>query len=226
MTQKIIVTVSLFFLLLSSGCVHQLRYKENLFEYQLVPIPVHKRIDKVAGLNLLLDQRPEDELDKCPPDKRLYHNFAQNVTNLLLQDFQKSQLFKEIHWPAQSTDDIVIDGFINRFMWDGRDTFAGRIQKGEGPLGWLAVFCPVVALPFLLGAPLRQEYCMIDISLEVKDNKTGVIITYVKEISKAKQGIISLYGCSSEAGQDVTDAFRQVAEKLKEDLAEKIKDSK
>lgn len=215
MTQKIILTVNLLSLLLFSGCAPRY-FKENLFDYQLSSIPAHQRIDKVAGLNLLLDQRPEDELGKCPPDKRLYHNFAQNVTNLLLQDFQKSQLFKEIHSPAQSTDDIVINGSINRFFFEhGEKTWVGKSYEQ-----WWSFFFPLISLSLLCGAPYANEYCIIDISLEVKENKINTTFINFRESAKAVQGLGMRTG---ECGRDVTKAFRQVAEKLKEDLSAKIK---
>jgi len=211
MSKRILIGFTLLTLWFCAGCVHQYHYKENLFDYQPTSVSVRQRIDKVVGLNILLDQRPENELGKRPPDKRLYHNFAQNVTELLLQDFQKSQIFKEIHSPAQATDDIIISGSITRFFFEGWEkTWLGKAYES-----WWSFFFPPISLSLLFGVPYANEYCIIEISLEVKDNKANAILANFTESAKAVQGISM---GTNKLGQDVTEAFRQVAEKLKSNL--------
>ena len=211
MSKKILISFVLLTLGLCAGCAHQCHYKDNLFDYQPTSISARHRINKVAGLNILLDQRPENELSKRPPDKRLYHNFAQNVTELLLQDFQKSQIFKEIHSPAQTTDDIIINGSITRFFFEGWEkTWLGKAYES-----WWSFFFPPISLSLLFGVPYANEYCIIEISLEVKDNKTNAILANFTESAKAVQGISI---GTNKLGQDVTEAFRQVVEKLKSNL--------
>lgn len=211
MSKKILIGFALLTLGLCTGCAHQYHYKENLFDYQPTSVPLRQRIDKVVGLNTLLDQRPENELSKRPPDKRLYHDFAQNVTDFLLQDFQMSNLFKEIHSPAQTTDDIVISGSINRFFFEGwKKTWLGNAYES-----WWGFFFPPISLSLLFGAPYANEYCIIDISLEVKDNKANTTLARFTESAKAVQGISM---GTNKLGQDVTEAFRQVTRRLKENL--------
>lgn len=211
MPKRILITVLVLVLGFCTGCAHQFRYKEDLFNYQPTPILAHQRIDKVVGLNVLLDQRPDNERGNIPPDKRFHRYFAEAATELLLQDFQKSQLFKEIHSPAQPTDDIVIDGSINRFFFEAWErTWLGNAYEQ----GW-SFFFPPISLSLLFGAPYANEYCIIEISLEVKDNKTNATLTTFKEHAKETQGISM---GTTECGQDVTKAFCQITQKLKENL--------
>ena len=211
MVKRLFVGITILILGFCLGCAHQLRYKDSLFEYRITSIPANQRIDRVVGLNLLLDQRPENEINKRPPDKRLYYNFTQAVTDLLLQDFQKSQLFKEVHSPAQATDDIIINGSINRFFWEGwKKTWLGNAY-GQ----WWGALFPPISLILLFGAPYANEYCIIEISLEVKDNKTNATLANFTESVKAVQG---LGMGTSECGQAVARAFSQITKRLKENL--------
>jgi len=213
MSKRILIGVMVLALGFCVGCAHRFPYKENPLDYQPTPIPAHQRIDKIVGLNLLLDQRPENERGKLPPDKRLYHNFTQSFTNLLLQNFQKSQIFKEIHSPAQPTDDLIINGSINRLFFEGWEkTWLGKAYES-----WWSFFFPPISLSLLFGAPYANEYCIIDISLEVKDNKTNTTLARFTESAKAVQGISM---GTNECGQDVTQAFQQITKELKENLLE------
>lgn len=216
MQAKIIIGISLGCFILCSGCAigRQLHYEDDLFDYQ--SSPSLEKINKVVGLEELLDKRPAGERNKLPPDQLVYQSAPKRITNVLLKDFQESGLFKEIHSPAQPQDDYVIHGSIERFIWEWRDTGYSKFTQ----TGLVVIFLPFLRLPTLFGAPDKQEYCMVDISLEVKDNKTGRVIANIRESAKASRGI-SMYTLA--LGQDVSEAFRSVAEKLKRKLAEAIK---
>lgn len=216
MFKKAAIWLTLLSLGLSTGCASKISYRKDLFQYQPARIASNKRIDKVVGLNLLLDKRPEEERMRLPPDPYIFESVAERVTLLFLEDFKKSHLFKEIHFPAQATDDLIIDGVINRFFWEQwEQTFWGDVYSFP-----LTAIFPIIALPVFLGAPTQREYCIIDISLEIKDNKNNEALAQIRESSKSTQGI-SFYG-PRLLGKDVTEAFCSVTDKLKKELVEKI----
>ncbi len=210
MFKKAFIGISLLLLVSCLGCATRMTYKDNLFEYQ--PALSKQKIDKVVGLNLLLDKRPEVEKKNLPPDKYIYDSVSERVTLLLVDDFKKSNLFREIHSPAQPTDDIIIDGTIDRLFWEPcKKTAYGQVS--ENPISGLF---PLVGIVGVLGASHRQEYTIITLSLTVKDNKNDKVLANLQKTAKAAKGI-SFY--TKELGQDVALSFRTVTQKLKEDLA-------
>jgi hypothetical protein len=173
----------------------------------------------IVGMNELSDKRPSDEEYRFPPDSicnspsPVNQTVSRRITSVLLKDFRGSGLFKEIHCPAQPQDDYVISGSIERLVMQPQRTFFEK--------NFLVGFFPVLQLPLLFGATFRQECCIVDISLEIIDNKTNTVIANIRESSKAVLDV-SIY--DSELGRDVTEAFCNVVNKLKKDLAEKIND--
>jgi hypothetical protein len=170
-------------------------------------------------MNELLDKRPSDEEYRFPPDSicnsplDVNQTVSRRITEVLLKDFQDSGLFKEIHCPVKPQDDYVINGSIERLIMQSQKTSFVR--------NFLVGFFPVLQLPLLFGATFMQECCIVDISLEVRDNKTNTVIANIRESSKSVLDV-SIY--DSELGSDVTEAFCNVIGKLKKDLAEKISD--
>ena len=203
-----------------AGCATAIHTKP-LFQYeippyQVSPLPSEKRINKIAGFNKLLDNRPRGKDILKSGYEAMRQSASDKIGSLLVTDFEKSQVFKGIHCPAQPTDDIVINYSIDSFEWEHREkTFTGKLQ--ECPL---VVFLPVLALPFLAGAPICREHYIINILLEIKDNKTGAIIAQLKESFKVVQAV-SLYS-SSKLKQDATETFSNVVNKFKKELSEKI----
>lgn len=191
-------------------------FQYEISPYQISPLPFEKRINKIAGFNKFLDNRPQGGKEILSGYEAMRQSLSDKISFLLVTDFEKSQVFKVIHCPVQSTDDIVINYSIDRFEWEHREkTFTGKLQ--ECPL---TVFLPVLALPFLAGAPILREHYVIDILLEIKDNKTGAIIAQLKESFKVVQAV-SLYS-SSKLKQDATETFSNVVNKFKKELSEKI----
>jgi len=219
MFKKLFIWFNLFLLGLCTGCAPLGYYEKNLFEYQPKPVfSNNKRIDKVAGLNLFLDKRLEGVKDTqgffglSAGNKHTRKTVGETITILLLEDFKKSNLFKEIHYPPQAGDEIIISGSIDTFLNDSKLTFFSKAQSGGNILGFLF---PPLGVAIFFGAPALQESCTIDISLEVKDSKSGMLLANFKESAKVAKGV-SVYRWG--AGQAVTDSFREVAGKLKEDL--------
>lgn len=221
---NLIFLVFLSFSVFLSGCAsstpsiyHNLNV---LSQYHVSTLPSEKKINKAVGLNWLVDSRPLKERDNLPPGRRtLKQPLSDRVTSILLKDFEKSRIFKEIHSPSLPRDDIVITGSINRLLWDSKQTSWGKFYNGFMGQLLTITFLPS-RLPSLLGAPERLEYCAVDISLEAKDNKTGAIIASFNAFSKEEIKIRNPYG--PYVGKSATIAFSNVANQLKKDLGEKI----
>jgi hypothetical protein len=158
----------------------------------------------VVGLNMLVDDRPSGDIAYTKSIKDL----AEKVTSKILEDFDKSKLFKEIHYPAQPGDDIVINGTIDRFMWKLYAT----------PISYMPFLCLVV----YFGVPCNEAYGIAGITLEVKDNKTNSLIAKLVESSKMESQYTLYNFKAGEAGSELEEAFRDVAKKLKEDLLNRI----
>lgn len=225
MFEKLFIWFNLFSLILCTGCAPVGYYEKNLFEYQPKPVfSNNKRIDKVVGVNLLLDKRFEEKKDTGedvrkpqrgffgfpPGNKHTRKTVGETITIILLEDFKKSNLFKEIHYPPQAGDEIIISGSLHTLLNDSKLTFFGEAQRNI----WGFLF-PPVGVAIFFGAPALQESCTIDISLEVKDNKSGMLLANFKESAKTIKGV-SVYRWG--AGEAVTNSFREVAGKLKENL--------
>ncbi|HOX54228.1 MAG: hypothetical protein PHI86_00550 [Candidatus Omnitrophica bacterium] len=189
-------------LLVVSGCAS---LNANVpFEYQPSLVANARTIDKVVGLNMLLDKRPESDIAYTKSIK----DVSEKITSKLLEDFDKSKIFKEIHYPAQSKDDITINGTVDRFMWKLYST----------PISYI----PLLNLVIYFGVPCYESYGVADITLEIKDNRTGAIIVTLKESSKIETSYTLYDFKAGEAGAELSDAFRDVAKKLKEDILTKV----
>jgi hypothetical protein len=174
------------------------------FRYQPSLVSYGKQIEKTVGLNMLEDKRPEGDIAYTKSIK----DVAEKVTSKLLEDLEKSKIFREIHYPAQSDDDLTIDGTINRFIWKFYST----------PISYI----PGINLAIYFGAPCYDAYGIASIALEVKDNKTGNMLATIDESSEIRDSY-SLYNFKAgEAGAELSEAFRDVAKKLKTGLITKI----
>ncbi len=133
------------------------------FRYQPSLIPVTQKVDKIAGINMLTDNRPKGDISYTVSIK----DISEKVTSKLLEDFEKSKIFTEIHYPAQLDDDIVINGTIDRFIWKLYAT-------------------PVAYIPLLpyFGVPCYEAYGIAGVTLKMQDNKTGTLFGEFSEESK------------------------------------------
>ena len=174
------------------------------FRYQPSLISSVKKVDKTVGLNMLSDKRPEADLAYTKSIK----DISEKVTSKLLEDFEKSKMFKEIHFPAQAGDDIIIDGTINRFMWKLYAT----------PISYI----PILNLACYFGVPVNDVYGIAGIALEVKDSKSGKIIGKFEESSRVDNSYTLYNFKAGEAGNELQDAFRDVSKLLKIDLLTKV----
>ncbi len=170
------------------------------FRYQPSLVSCNKKIDKTVGLNMLLDKRPDG--DKAYTES--IKDVSEKVTAKLLEDLDKSKIFKEIHYPSQVGDDIVINGTIDRFMWK---FYAKTIY-----------YIPVLNLVCYFGVPYADAYGIAGITLQVKDNKTGKVLYSFAEESKMVNSYTFYNVKAGDSGAELAEAFRDVGKKLKEDL--------
>ena len=215
MPKKLITWLSIICFSFCYGCAHY-HYQDDLFKCPVLPSAI--KINKAIGMNELLDNRPNDEKGYFPPDNLCNKFQAENqtvskrITEVLLKNFQESGLFKEIHFSVQPQDNYVINGSIERLVMKSKSTF-----WTSNPL--VGIF-PPLQFPVLFGVAFNQQYCIVDISLEVRNNQTNTITASIRASSRV---VLNMSIYDSEAGKDVTEAFCNVVNQLKKELSEKIK---
>lgn len=197
-TKALLILALLFLLISLCGCAS---LNGNVpFQYQPSLISSTKTIDKTVGLNMLFDKRSEKDIKYTESIK----DISEKITSKLLEDFEKSKIFKEIHYPARPEDDIIISGTIDRFIWQMYSTTINYI--------------PGINLAIYFGVPCYKAYGAAGITLEIKDTESGLTIGTLKKTSEIETPY-SLYNFKAgEAGAELADAFRDVAKQLKEGL--------
>jgi len=188
-----------------SGCTHL--NSEVPFSYEPSSVAVSKNIEKTAGFNLLLDKRPESDIAYTDVIK----DVSEKVTVKIIEDFDRSKIFKEIYFPLRGNEDVVINGTLNRFMWKK------HVWKWE--------YIPGVDLLLeLMGVPGMTFDATADITLEFKDAKSGEVLGVFRQSSTTTRTVNAYANpLPQNVGGELSDAFREVVNKLKCDLLEKIK---
>lgn len=197
--------VCLLIIISFSGCTHL--NSEVPFSYEPSSVAVSKSINKTVGFNLILDKRPESDV-ACT---NMIKNISEKVTVKIIEDFDRSKIFKEIYFPPQGNEDIIINGTLNRFMW----------KKHV----WEWEYIPGIDLLLeIMGVPGSTFYATVDITLELKNAKSGVTLGIFRESSMITRSV-NLYTnpLPQNVGGELSDAFRDVVKKLKCDLLKKIK---
>lgn len=199
MSKKIVLlSILCFSIIILNGCASL--NGDVPFRYQLSLTSYNKKIEKTVGLNMLVDKRPDGDRAYTESIK----DVSEKVTAKLLEDFDKSKIFKEIHYPSQPGDDIVINGRIDRFMWK---FYAKTIY-----------YIPIFNLVCYFGVPYADAYGIAGITLEVRDNKAGKVLYSFAEESKMVNSYSFYNVKAGDSGAELAEAFRGVAKKLKEDL--------
>ena len=186
-------------ILASSGCASL--NSSVPFQYQPSLLSSGQPIDKSAAFTLLTDDRPEKDRKytksiKDVPDK---------ITSKLIEDFQASRLFKDVHYLPQDGDDIILSGTIRRFKWK---LYAAPIT-----------YIPYVNLVVLLGIPSQTAYGVVEIELVLKDKATGEELGRFSAASEVKTHYTIYNIKSGEAGAELAESLRDVAKDLKQDIA-------
>jgi len=174
------------------------------FNYQPSLLASTETINKTAGMELLIDQRPE----KDEAYTKSIKDVSEKVTSKLIEDFEQSRLFENIHFSQEVGDDFIIEGVVNRFMWKMYAT----------PISYI----PLINLVIYFGVPCSESYGIAEITLIVKDARSGKILGTFKSESKVTD-VYTLYNVKAgEAGAELAEAFRNVAKDLKEQIVRKI----
>jgi hypothetical protein len=175
------------------------------FRYQPSLLPATKTIEKTAGMNLLIDKRPHGDVAYTESIK----DVTEKITSKLIEDFEESRLFKDIHFSVQTDDDLIIEGSVNRFMWKMYAT----------PITYI----PLLNIIIYFGVPCNEAYGVVDISLVVKEAASGKVLATFQADSKVVNSY-SLYNFKAgEAGAELSEAFRNVAKELKEQISQNIR---
>lgn len=168
-----------------------------------VPSLIERDLDIRVGMEPLKDVRPA-------LDKELTRNItdvSKEVSEKLLEYFKQGTL-RNINYPSQDDDDLVIIGEIRRFVWHGYSK--------------IATYIPLVNLYVYMGLPCKTAYSFTHIYLELRDNKTGKLIDTFEEFSKVAKNY-NLYEIKKiDSAAELEDSFKDVASKLRGRIAYKI----
>lgn len=191
-------------ILLFSGCV-PFRLGDKVFLYKPILVPTTGKIEKTVGLNVLANGLPEKDKTYA----KNMPNLCERITTKIVEDFSTSGIFSNIHLDSQPQDDISINGTVNRFSWEYR----------QNPKSWIPLAGPFIS-------PGWFTCGVVDITLEIKDNKTGIIIGVIQKSSEIK-GNYSMYEMpghmhGDEAEIELIKAFRDVVHGLKQDILVKF----
>ena len=77
-------------------------------------------------------------------------------------------------------------------------------------------------LVIYFGVPCNEAYAEADITLEIKDSQTGAIIGTIQESSRVENAYTIYNMKAGEAGAELSEAFRDVAKKLKQDFFTRV----
>ena len=173
------------------------------FGYQPSLIAVSKKVNKNVGFDVLIDKRPSNEVKAT---ERPIQDVTNKITYKIIEDFRSSGIFTEVNFPAKDTDDLIIKGEINKFIWREDNN-------------WFAViFLPLV----YFGLPVGDYVGEADITLKVIDNKTGQVLGTVRGAGEQRL-TVTLYSMSvGEIGSELAEAFRQCVKQLKEKILTEI----
>ena len=201
--KKISLFIASILILFSTGCAS---LNGNVpFQYQPSLLASSETINKDAGMNLLIDQRPEGDKSYTKSIK----DIPEKVTSKLIEDFEKSRLFKDIHFSSKTGDALIIEGTVNRFMWKLYDT----------PIGYV----PLLNIVLFFGVPCYESYGIADITLTIKDSANNRVLGKFHSESKVTDEY-SIYNFKAgEAGAELAEALRNVAKDLKQQIAHSIK---
>ena len=204
MSEKIRILLAVSILIICfSGCVS---LNGNLpFEYQPSLLSSSHTIDKKVGMDLFQDGRPKDDVENTESIK----DISEKITSKLIEDFEKSKLFEDLHFSQRVEDDLIIEGTVNRFMWEMHMT----------PI----VYIPLVNFAVYFGATCIKSNGIADITLVVKDAKNGKALGTFQADSKVSESYTMYKMKAGAAGAELAEAFRTVAKDLKQQIAKIIK---
>ena len=157
-------------------------------------------INAKAGLQILQDKRPGDEQRAL----KNISNVNEQLTSLLLQDFQQVKLFESLELmtdPARA--DITLRGEIRSLTWRSR---------------WSPItFIPYLNLITFFGFPAGDNTGGVRIYLEAVNSRTGEVLARYEKSSGASR-TYSIYQATDyrvSGGEETREALRAVFDELK-----------
>lgn len=200
MKKKLSVLVLLLTIAGVSGCTS---LKGNVpFQYQPSLVNSTKTVEKSIGFNILADERPEKDVKST---KKTIKDVPNKITYKIMEDFKSSDIFTDVNFPSKPSDDLIIDGTINRFYWKIKPKFTAFIPY----------------LP-LFGVPVQDVIGEADITLVIKDKVTGDVVATINGASSEKLSY-TLYNFSvGEAGSELAEALRESVKQLKEKILTEV----
>ncbi|OGX08710.1 MAG: hypothetical protein A2Z88_01815 [Omnitrophica WOR_2 bacterium GWA2_47_8] len=183
-----------------SGCT---TLKGNVpFQYQPSLVSSDKKISRNVGFNIVKDARSEGEIKST---ERTIKDVANKVTYKMMEDFKSSNIFQEVNFPPKDSDDIIVNGTIERFSWKVNTNYFAIIT-------YLMYF----------GVPIEEHVGDVKIVLEIVDKRSGKILGTI-DGSGSQRLNYSLYNLSvGETGSELAEAFRQSVKQLKEKILSDI----
>jgi hypothetical protein len=173
------------------------------FQYPNSLVTFQSPVDKIVGMKLLTDNRPEADKENTIR----ISDVPEKISARLLADINSSKIYGDIHYPSRSGDMVIIEGSIDRFMWK------------YTPEPYAVI--PLVNLILYFGVPSAHATGTAQITLEVKNAQSGKLLGKFTE-SASNTSTFTMYNRNAgESGGELADAFREVVKKLKEDLINK-----
>jgi len=173
------------------------------FQYPNSLVSLQSPVDKIVGMKLLTDNRPEADKENTIR----ISDVPEKISARLFSDINSSKIYSDIHYPSRSGDMVTIEGSIDRFMWK------------YTPEPYTVI--PIVNLILYFGIPSGHATGTAQITLEVKNAQSGMLLGKFTE-SASNTSTFTLYNRNAGgSGGELADAFREVVKKLKEDLINK-----
>jgi hypothetical protein len=148
----------------------------------------------------LEDKRPKADISYMT-------SIRERTSDEVLRTLRNLELFDEINSPANADDVIVISGEIRKFNWESYNTIISYVPG-------------LNVLPFF-GLPSTRSYGVVEIYLEIKNNKTGEVILEIDEFY-GKNRTYSMYSFKAEkANEELAYCFDVVLNKIKEKILAK-----
>ena len=174
------------------------------FQYQPSIKTSDMKINKIVGINILVDERPQADISATKSIK----DISEKVTSKILEDFKKSDMFDKVHIFGKDSDDFIIDGTIDRFLWKADPVVTS--------------FIPFLNLIHIFGVPTYTVYGEAGITLFVKNAKTKKIIGKFAKFSQNKSYYTLYKAKAGEYGAELSESFRSVMKEIKEEMLEKL----
>lgn len=171
--------------------------------FRYVPsLPTIEQSPYRLGMQKLTDVRPTEdrEATEAIPD------VDEKVSAKLLEDLRASRMFADVDFPAsKAKDDLILKGEVKRFYW----------QLTTNPIA----FIPIINLAIYFGADVYDLEGIATLHVQIVDPKTDQVIGNYERTSQRNASASIYHMKGGELGAELADAFRDVAKRIKENIA-------